>query len=182
MFGKRKQEQQFFESLCEIYYEKILRYLYAVLEDEAAARDCTQDVFLTACQKAALLLQHPNPGGFLFQTAKNLAKKIRRESFRRMVTDVALEDMDTEPQDSDADIERMIDGEIDEQEYIEAVLAQLSPEKRTLYTLYYVNRNSMGQIANMLHLEEPALRMRYVRLRREIRAIAAQVAEQYFIS
>mgnify|MGYP002508476917 CR=1 FL=1 len=37
------------------------------------------------------------------------------------------------------------------------------------------------EIASAYGLEEPAVRMRYVRLRREIRTIAAQVAEENFL-
>ena len=39
----------------------------------------------------------------------------------------------------------------------------------------------MAEIASAYGLEEPAVRMRYVRLRREIRTIAAQVAEENFL-
>lgn len=79
-----KKAERFFDGLCEDYYEKVLRYLYAALADEQAARDTVQEVFLVAWQKREALLTHPNPGGFLFLTAKNLAQKARREAFARM--------------------------------------------------------------------------------------------------
>lgn len=172
----------FFEQLCVDYYEKILRYLYAALGDETAARDCTQEVFLTACQKLELLKEHPNQGGFLFQTAKNLARKTRRESFSRMLRELSGSDDATEIVDLYAEIETALDNEINELEYIETVLSRLTNEKRKLYSLYYLNNKSMAEIAVLLDLEEAAVRMRYVRLRREIRAIVSEVAEQNFCS
>lgn len=178
MFGERKKMQSFFEQLCVEYYEKILRYLYASLRDEATAKDCTQDVFLTACQKSELLMQHPNPGGFLFQTAKNLSQKSRRESFSRMLRETS-DDVDAvEVADLNADIITMLDKQIDEQEYIETVLSQLTNEKRKIYSLYYLDKKSMSEIAGLLGVEEAAVRMRYVRLRREIRTIAIEVMKQ----
>lgn len=81
MFNSNKKKDIFFNNLCESYYEKILRYLYGVLGNESAVRDCTQEVFLTACQKCDILIKHPNPGGFLFQTAKILAKKNATANF-----------------------------------------------------------------------------------------------------
>lgn len=182
MFGERKKTQSFFEQLCVEYYEKILRYLYASLGDEVTAKDCVQDVFLTACQKSELLRQHPNPGGFLFQTAKTLAHKARRESFSRMLRETS-DDVDAvDVADLKADIITMLDKQIDEQEYIETVLSQLTDEKRKIYSLYYLNKKSMSEIAALLGVEEAAVRMRYVRLRREIRAIAIEVMKQNLCS
>jgi RNA polymerase sigma-70 factor (ECF subfamily) len=174
----------FFEQLCVDYYEKILRYLYGVLNDETAAKDCTQDVFLIACKKADVLSAHPNPGGFLFQTAKNLAHKSRREGFRQMLnelrTEAAADALTAKLADANADIEKVLDEEINEGDYIETVLGRLSEDKRNLYTLYYINKLTMAEIAVRLGAEEPAVRMRYVRLRREIKTIIAEVAEQNF--
>ncbi|MEM1485197.1 sigma-70 family RNA polymerase sigma factor [Oscillospiraceae bacterium PP1C4] len=180
MFGRSKKAEAFFDRLCEEYYERILRYLYSALGDEGAARDTTQEVFLTACGKRELLMQHPNAGGFLFQTAKNLVKKVRREGFVRMAHEQMMDDESGELIDRDGSIEWMLDRQIDEQDYIEEVLSRLSPEKRKLYGLYYLQGRKMGEIAAEYHVDEVAVRMRYVRLRREIKDIAAEVAEQKF--
>ena len=182
MHTEDKKRKDFFEQLCIDHYEKVLAYLYAVLEDESAARNCTQEVFLTALQKILILYQHPNPCGFLFQTAKTLAKKTRRESFARLLHEQAIEDYELVITDVAATIEIALEREIDEYDYIEAVLGALSEEKRRLYTLYYLNRKSMSEIAGILDVKEPALRMRYVRLRREIKDIAGEIAQKHFIS
>jgi RNA polymerase sigma-70 factor (ECF subfamily) len=178
-------QQGFFEQLCVDYYEKILRYLYGVLADEAAANDCTQDVFLIACQKADALSTHPNPGGFLFKTAKNLARKSCREGFKQMLnelrTEAAADALISKLADLSADIEKALDEEINENDYIETVLGELSEDKRKLYTLYYINKQTMAEIALRLGAEEPAVRMRYVRLRREIKAIIIKISEQNFL-
>lgn len=182
MLRKNKKTEKFFDELCEDYYAKILKYLFAVLSDEGASRDCTQEVFLTAWQKREILMQHPNPGGFLFQTAKNLSKKAKREAFRRMIEDTSVEELTQEPVDSSSLIDIAIDKQIDESEYVEQVLGRLSQDKLELYRAYYVNRRSMEEIANSLGIKETALRMRYVRLRREIQEIAKKIALECFIS
>jgi RNA polymerase sigma-70 factor (ECF subfamily) len=176
-----KKEKLFFEELCADYYEKVLRYLFAALGSESKARDCVQEVFLTACNKRALLSQHPNPGGFLFQTAKNLAQKSRREAYKQMMNDMSLEEMDYEPADAST-IERELDGRYDESQYIENVLTRLTDEKRRLYSLYYIEKKTMTEIALLYGAEEPAVRMRYVRLRRELRQIIQEVADECFSS
>ncbi len=179
---QQKKERAFFEHLCEEYYEKVLKYLYHALNSENAARDCTQEVFLTVWRKCAILRQHPNPGGFLFQTAKTLARKVRRESYARLLADVALDELENEPADEKSSIDSALDREINEWSYVEPILDELSDEKIHLYRMYYSDGKSMAEIAKELGLEEPALRMRYVRLRREIRGIVSRVAGEYFSS
>jgi len=139
---------------------------------------------LVALQKSTLLRQHPNPGGFLFQTAKNIAKKKKRESFQQMMLELDAEDTDIDDETTDLSdyIQMVQDQQINEEDYIESVLSELSEEKRRLYTLYYLNKESMREIALLFGVEEAAMRMRFVRLRREIRTIAAAVAVKYFIS
>lgn len=180
MPGKRKKEEAFFDELCRTYYQRVLLYLYGALHEEQAARDCVQEVFLTAYAKRALLAQHPNPGGFLFQAAKNLSKKARRESFARMVRELSADDAQPELVDAGG-VEQALDAQIDERDYIESVLSRLPEDKRRLYDQYYVRQQSMADIAAALGLEEPALRMRFVRLRRDIRKIIGELSEQYFI-
>jgi len=175
-----QEQKEFLEQLCTEYHEKILRYLYYSLGDEQAARDCTQEVFLVACRKSEELSHHPNPGGFLFQTAKNLCCKVRRENFTQMMKEISIDDKSLDLEHADHEIERVLDRQIDELAYIESVLSKLTDEKRRLYNLYYLNHMSMAQIAKALGAKEPAVRMRFVRLRQEIREIVTAVAEQNF--
>ncbi len=180
MFGRHKKWEKMFDGLCQAYYEKILGYCYAVLGDETAARDCTQEVFLVACQKSEQLAAHPNPGGFLFQTAKTLVKKTRRESFMRLMREQEVDEQIVGLVDAHADIANQLDKQIIAEDYVEAVLEQLPEDKLKLYTLYYMGKQTMAEIAQQLGMEEAALRMRYVRLRREMKAIVAKVCENNF--
>ncbi len=179
--GKAKKTEIFFNSLCVDYYKNILRYLFRVLGEENTARDVVQEVFLAAWLKKDQLMEHPNPGGWLFQTAKNLACKAKRESFSRCMAEEPLEGEGIqEPQDQTSGIEWVLDSEIDEERYIDQVLSTLTPEKRQLYALHYMKGISMREIAKKMDMEETAIRMRYMRLRNEIRKIVAQVAEKNF--
>lgn len=177
---KKKADDRFFEELCAANYENVLRYLYRALGEETIARDTVQEVFLTACAKKALLMQHPNPGGWLFQTAKNLVKKAKREAFSRMMEEPLPEEGEGSLPDQGSTIERMLDQEIDESQYIAKVLSELSMEKLELYTRHYLKGQTMREIALSMGADEAAIRMRYVRLRREIKEIASQVAEKSF--
>lgn len=180
MFSTNKQLKAFLEQLCIEYHERILRYLCYSLGDETVARDCTQEVFLIACRKSRELQTHSNPGGFLFQTAKNLACKIRSENFKRLIREISIDDSYNGTEAPGKSIEEELDQKIDEYKYIESVLSKLSDEKRSLYNLYYIKHKSMAEIARLLNVKESAIRMRYVRLRQEIRNIVADIADESF--
>jgi RNA polymerase sigma-70 factor (ECF subfamily) len=182
LFGKKK-ESVFFNDLCVSYYAKILSYCYAKLNNESLARDSTQDTFLIALQKISILQKHPNPGGFLFQTAKNIIKEKQRSHFKQMMVETEIRDDQVEnPVDLFLRLEEIADKQIDESNYAQYALSQLSEEKSLLYSLYYTEQKSMKEIASILGIKETTARMRYVRLRREIRSIVTDIAEKHFIS
>jgi RNA polymerase sigma-70 factor (ECF subfamily) len=95
---------------------------------------------------------------------------------------MSLEGMDYEPTDDKSSVLYALDSRHDETQYIETVLDKLTEEKRRLYSLYYLEKKSMAEIAGMFGAEEPAVRMRYVRLRRELRQIIREVADECFSS
>lgn len=66
-----------------------------------------------SCRKRELLAQHPNPGGFLFQSAKNLIKKQQREAFRQVALDTSLEELVSDPADPGAELWESLDRRID---------------------------------------------------------------------
>ena len=98
-----------------------------------------------------------------------------------MALDTSLEELASDPADPDAELWESLDRRIDAPLYLEAVLSRLDDEKRRLYALRYLDKKSMAEIAALLALREDALRMRYVRLRREIREIVEEIAEQNFV-
>ena len=174
-------QKKWLEQLCQQWYEPVLRYAHTQLRDVEAAREVTQETFLIACVKQALLAQHPNPGGFLFTTARNLAKNRRKQAFLQMAREPLTADGQLpEREDPEAGLERILDQAVDEQDWIEEVLSRLEPEKYRLYALHYLEGVPMKEIAQRFGLRPEAVRMRYLRLRREIREIAAAVAEENF--
>lgn len=172
----------FFDELCNNYYKKILKYLMFNLNDESCAMDAVQDVFLIAYEKIKSLKSHPNPAGFLFQTAKNIMKKKKREIYQKVLNEVYKNDNSIiDIADNNSNIINILDKNINEDDFLIDVFSQLSKEKKELYSLYYIQNNSMENIALKLGIEYSALRMRYVRLRKEIKEIVNKISEEKFI-
>lgn len=161
----------FFDELCNNYYKKILKYLMFNLNDESCAMDAVQS-----------LKSHPNPAGFLFQTAKNIMKKKKREIYQKVLNEVYKNDNSIiDIADNNSNIINILDKGINEDDFLIDVFSQLSKEKKELYSLYYIQNNSMENIALKLGIEYSALRMRYVRLRKEIKEIVNKISEEKFI-
>ena len=168
---------RYFERLCSKYYKNVFRYILFCIKDEDAAADIVQETFVTVYKK--LDEKHPNPGGFIFQTAKNIIKEYKRKLYKRIMYEISEDERYNIP-DTANTIEKAIDGAINEYEYVTDILSQLSEEKYRLYKLYYIDRLPMDKIARDLGIEYTALRMRYVRLRKEIRSLVKKLAEEKF--
>ncbi len=169
-------DNELFEKLCARYYKNILRYAMFSVKDEDMAHDIVQEVFIVVYKKLDKLKNHPNVGGFIYQTAKNIINEHKRKLYARLIREVKA---DNEYAGSST-IEKEIDSRIDEYEYITDIISQLSDEKYKLYKLYYIEGMPMDKIADKLGIEYTALRMRYVRLRREIKEMVRRLADEKF--
>lgn len=162
-----------FEDICKKDYPKIYNYILARTGNKETAEDITQEVFLIAYRKGTDFLSHPNPTAFLYMSAKNLLF----DYFRKSARSVPLEEREIE--DTKGDVLEQIrinhSHSIDEDIYFDLVLGSLNEKERTLYELYYVLKKPMKIIAGELHLNETALRMKYVRLRKKVRRIVADL-------
>ena len=154
----KKNFDLFFDELCRKYYEKVLKYIYFSIKDETSARDITQEVFLIVYEKSSCILSHPNIGGFIFQTAKNLVKKHKRELYNKLITEINNDNI-SYIADNTYDILDTIDKKINEFDFISDI---------------------MEEIAKELGISYSAVRMRYVRLRKEIKALVQEFAEENF--
>ncbi len=175
----KKNFDLFFDELCRKYYEKVLKYIYFSIKDETSARDITQEVFLIVYEKSSCILSHPNIGGFIFQTAKNLVKKHKRELYNKLITEINNDNI-SYIADNTYDILDTIDKKINEFDFISDIIDMLTEDKKKLYIMYYIKNKTMEEIAKELGISYSAVRMRYVRLRKEIKALVQEFAEENF--
>ncbi len=156
-----------FEELCRDHYGRIYRYIYAMTGGKESAEDLIQDVFAVALQKGGAFLTHENPPAFLYRTARNLTLTYlkRRQKYE---ADYLDEEYASGDADLCAQLLRERDREIDETAYAGAVIGSLSGRQRELYRNRYVENRPIREIAADAGVSETAMRMRLVRLRREI--------------
>ena len=178
---KKQNLDKLFTQLCESYHPKIFKYLYFATSNEAIAKDLTQDTFMVIYNKIEQLETHPNPGGFIFQTAKYTLANYKKQLSKKLIYENPLDEtlVPTTP-DAATTLAYQLDTSIDEDLYIKEALSYLNKEKRALYTLRYIDGLSYKEIAKRLNTHEVTVRMKYVRLRHELKQHVHHIAVTYF--
>ncbi len=156
-----------FEELCRENYGRIYRYIYALAGDKQTAEDLIQDVFMIAFEKGDAFLSHENPPAFLYKTARNRTLTYLKRQ-RKYEAEYLDEDMASGEEDLCAQLLRQQDRDIDETVYAGAVVGGLDERQRALYHERYVEGRPIRDIALDAGVTETAMRMRLVRLRRDI--------------
>ncbi len=178
------QTGRFLEELFKMNYDRLFRYCMVKLDsDKQAAADCVGDVFLIAKKKAELLMQHPDPVGFLNKAALNCCRnhaKYRRRRLRRFVSLDAFMDRigfsgepgALPPPDPLADRPRLSPEEL---EKLRAeVLSELTNEERELYLMHYEEGLGFDAVGEKLGVSPNAARMRIFRLSDRLRTAAKE--------
>lgn len=161
-----------FEDICKENYAKIYNFILAKTGNKEAAEDITQDVFLIAYKKGKKFLKHEKPVAFLYVTAKNLVSQYFKQSAKYNLQDVEIE---SDSRDVFEEICKEKASSFDESLYQEQVLLELTESERSLYREHYVDKKPMKVIAKELGISEPAIRMKYVRIRKKVQNIVVQL-------
>lgn len=166
-----------FEEICRENYAKIYNYILAKTGEKEAAEDITQDVFLIALQKGNAFLDHEKPVAFLYTAAKNLVLEYYKKGKYATAKETEFEESGIVSFQKDAYEELCLQrsGRIDEKAYREQVLKKLKPKERDLYRKYYIDKKPMKAIAGEFHMSEPAVRMKYMRIRKKVQKIVANL-------
>ena len=153
------EEEEFFEELYRNTQPALLEYLKKLKGAESWAEDILQDTYLEAYRRRDMLMEHPNPAGWLYRTARNLYRNMVRKkenhnfSLETVSQSVFLTE---EPRYGSAEWRLAAEG--------------LLPERdRRLLRLYYLDGYSIREIAGTLHATEGSVRVRLLRVRRRVR-------------
>lgn len=177
----------FFQSLCEQYYADLGNFLLALTKDRELAQDLLQETFIVAWNKRELLLTHPNPAGFLFQTArlclKHARQKQKKQQDRVLYLDreqLAQQKQEQHGNDPWEELCLQQDAAIDESKWITAALQQLSDEEYLLYRQHYLEKKTFVQLAQEHQQSAVCLRMRALRIRKKVQKAVRQLALEEF--
>ena len=163
-----------FEEICKENYARIYNYILARTGKREAAEDITQDVFLIAFQKGEAFLRHEKPVAFLYTTARNLVLEYYKKD-KSNETELDEAQITIFGKDAYEELCLRKSDSVNEGSYQKQVFQKLQPEEWKLYRKYYIEKQSMKAIARELRMSEPAIRMKYMRIRRKVRKIVADL-------
>lgn len=179
-------ETGFINELFEKHYPRLLTYCTVRLKnDEQFGCDAADSVFFIASQKKERLEQHPDPEGWLFKTANNVIRDVRKKQKRMRKRSFPLDpSVLTATVDSfersiriggvlseGADHADELDLTLSDDEIKdikEAILASLRPEERELYDLRFEKGLSINDLSARYGISPAALKMRLSRIKLKI--------------
>ena len=144
------------EELYEKHYKELLRYAVAACKNLAEAEDVAQEVFLKALQNPDTFqdLGPSQKRAWLFRSLKNLmCDRYRRGQLENAYLEARQERAE------------YWDPGIQETEN-RLLLAQLTPEDRTLFHLRYEEGYSASELSEMFHIPAGTIRARLSRMRK----------------
>ena len=141
-------DQEWFDTLYEKNFDKLMRIAIRVLHNEAYAEDIVQDVFLVCLCKIDKVKFHKAPDRWLVRTLKNLlGNELRRASKTR---ETALNDL--------TDIREATISAL----FIEILPQGLSSQELQLLTWYFNDQLSYEEIATRLNISVLALSLIHI--------------------
>lgn len=143
-------DELLFDTLWDSYAKCLHRYAWAILKDGALEEEAVQETFLIALRHIAVVREHPNPGGWLMNTLKN----------------VILQKVEAEVRQS-----RCFPAQIDQEDVGlgEILPANTSTGDRRILTLYYHYGYSIAELSTLLGVSEAKCKIDLYRARKRLK-------------
>ncbi len=134
----------------------IFQYLYQHIADHEEAEDVAQEAYLRALEEWEEVRNHPNPTGWLMQTAKNILIGFHRHTYSRKYSFDELEELVYE----EPAFDMLVMEDLFENIY--------SPKERALAQKYFVEGNTIEEMAEEMGVSEGAFRSRMYRIKKKL--------------
>ncbi|MCH5275221.1 MAG: RNA polymerase sigma factor [Lachnospiraceae bacterium] len=162
-------DEAFFEELYLSTREALLKYLYSFGGLDGWGEDILHDTYFEAYKRREMLAKHPNPSGWLYQTAHNLYRNAKR---RRDNCNLSLDIVPETECISEAE---------EYYKYIEwsVIMQSLLREKdRKLVIRYYIEGYSVREMAKEFNLTEENIRVKLTRIRKKMRSLRSRLESE----
>ncbi len=167
-------EEDAYETLIQRYQTSVYNLVYRLLDDPEDAPDVLQEVFLKVFRKISAFRAQASLKTWIYRIAVNEALNHRRSFLRHRRQEIALgggeEGVDLADNLADhgpSPFERACDAET--QRLIEAALAEINPDFRTVVVLRDLEELSYEEIAEVLQVNLGTVKSRILRGREALR-------------
>ena len=160
-----------FRAMVDAHFDCIWRYLVGLGVPTASADDAAQQVFLIAAAKI-LSIEPVSERSFLLSTAHGVAANVRRSNHRRREVQAAAT-LDFRADDA-LDPEQNAEAR-EAAAILDAFLASLSEEVRSVFILFELEGMTMASIAETLNIPTGTVASRLRRAREDFQALVRRV-------
>ncbi len=171
-----KNDEAFYEDLCNQYFERIYFYCQRLVRGQEQfmdfVEDCTQNTFLEARKQISRLRTHPNVEGWLYTTARNLINHSYRSFYIKKKHEVVLDDnISASLIGFENEMEEFLNNTntIDWDRLCADILGQLNQNEYELYRDYYKSNLSVSELAKKYDVSGNAMTKRIYRLKKKIK-------------
>lgn len=176
MGWNRRNDDAFYEDLCDRYLERIFLYCRKLVKGQEQfldfVEDSTQNTFLEARKQVSKLKKHPNVEGWLYTTARNLINNSYRSMYTKKKHEISIDDHMPETWTQvDIELEEIFSSTIDLDNLCSEILAKLNEREYELYIDYYKNNMSISDLSQKHNVSATAMTTRIYRLKRKIKEI-----------
>lgn len=140
-----------FNEIAQQYYDAIFKYCCVRLNNEHAAKDCTQEVFLILYKKMDKLKLSENIRAWLYRTSDNVIKNYRRKN----KDSIPLDELNETPTEDCYSVDMPFEEIITKDEY-------------NLLESYYINGEDISRISENLGISKAATFQRIHRIKLKI--------------
>lgn len=153
---RRRQYEGAFGLLLDRYQEKVFRLAFAILKEAGRAEEATQEAFLKLWEALPFYDGRAAPSTWLYTIARNTCfSTLRRESYRMTAPIVDC----VEPSRCETLLRHA---------EIKQLLERLPTAQREVITLFYLEDQSIQDVAQMLGLPEGTVKSHLHRARRAL--------------
>ena len=153
---RRRQFEGAFGLLLDRYQDKVFRLAFSILKEAGRAEEVTQDVFLKLWEALPFYDGRTAPSTWLYTIARNTCfSTLRRESYRMTAPmEGCVEPSQCETATRQAEIRQLLE--------------RLPATQREVITLFYLQDQSIEDVAQMLDLPEGTVKSHLHRARRAL--------------
>ena len=167
----RQGQREAYSVLVHRYQDTLYRCALSLVADRDAAADVVQATFVGAFSDLRQLRQDANFGGWVYRACVNRCRDYLKSRRRK---DLSLEDAPPERLSS----QERADARVEQEELrrsLDTALATLTDECREAFVLKHVDERSYDEMADMLKVSIPALKMRVHRAREALKNALEEV-------
>ncbi|MDD3386790.1 MAG: RNA polymerase sigma factor [Candidatus Pacebacteria bacterium] len=146
-------KEQFFSQIYDEHIDKIYRFVFFKVNNEALAQDITSETFTRLWQEISQDKEIKNPSGFLFHISRNLVFDYYRKKDQNPANLDNLDILDTK---QNIEKDAMINNEM---EGVRVALAKLNDDHRIALSMYYIEQEPISEVAKALNKSQGATRV-----------------------